>query len=681
VTYPSRSSYLLLIVFFSNLVKMSSSAYASYRARIAFDPNVSSPALVSEGLRTGFFPDPLTRELLGLGDEHVLLHAGTYGDKEPGQLPTAYSLIRAGPPDRRLLPFVPQRYSDMAFPFSMHERNGQPFVHVKLLQARREELNAMSKDVLAAAKDIGRNPPHYLTMLIPRLTYHWKSDFMINPYQLSFPYQFQPYFSASANRARWIRIWRVLAVGQGYLNLCTSALGSLSDWHSTRPTGILLDVVPRDEDLPILRAYLCLGVPIEGDCPHLDLTGFTEIDALQVLLGPRVADVSSSVFNPSQELEPSDEDGLVWSLFNEGYDQESYDEYGYVQTRQQRRLIRAERATEELQVAESTGSGDEATDQPSSIMAVELARPLDIVPYDASRLRNVAPAARSPRQPPLRETSAGPSTPTSTSGQTTTSTSSRNAPSDKHSNPRRPRQNDRSRDFQGAPRAPKKRKGPRGSQYSEANSEPLGGTSAHYQPYSSARWRQDPAPAAVAQPSLAAQHELALTQAELSVPAPRNAPFRVGPALSARQSRELFRDTDTGTLHPMRVTEASFSSLGLSAGSPAPSYPSPSAAPSSAFPPSFPPAFAPAANWPPPSGPAGPSTSFGNAPSAWGSSDTYNAPASGWGSSDPHNAPAPSWGSTDSFAGDPAANSPPPFSPQNRGRGQGREPTRRWRQN
>jgi hypothetical protein len=61
--------------------------------------------------------------------------------------------------------------------------------------------------------------------------------------------------------------------------------------------------------------------------------------------------------------------------------------------------------------------------------------------------------------------------------------------------------------------------------------------------------------------------------------------FRVGHALPARQSREVFRDTDTGVLHPMQVMDTSFSTLGLAAGNPSfqqPPYSAAQAPPSSA---------------------------------------------------------------------------------------------------
>jgi hypothetical protein len=70
-----------------------------------------------------------------------------------------------------------------------------------------------------------------------------------------------------------------------------------------------------------LRAYHCLGVPILGEGPDLRLAGYTEIDALQEILGGRVEENFSCYFEPARELEPDDEDGLVSSIFNPNFNE------------------------------------------------------------------------------------------------------------------------------------------------------------------------------------------------------------------------------------------------------------------------------------------------------------------------------------------------------------------------
>ena len=645
--------------------EMTSSAHASYHTRISFDPAASSPAPVEEGQISGYFNDSLSRTLLGLTDNEQLLHSGTYGSKEPGQFPTAFSLIREGPRDRRFLPFVPQRYSDSAFPFSMHDRNGQYLVHVKLLQSRREELDRLAKAILDVSADMGRSPPDYLRALIPRVTYEWQSSTMIGAYQTGFPYQFQPYFTPSANRARWIRIWRLLALGQGFLNLCATALGSRTTQQ--RPTGILLDCSPRDEDIPLLRAFLRLGVSIEGECPELSLVGFTEVDALQLLLGPRSEDNLAGAFSPSTELEPTDDDGLVWSVFNEDYDKKVYDDFGYAQTRRYRRIERAEQAREAAQADENDEDEYMAGYHLAGEAAPsEQAATRELVLYEAG-LRRATPSMTNLQVPSTSEHSAGPSTPTSTSGQTSTSTSSRNRNSEGGTPYRRPRQNNRSREFQGVPRAPKRKSGSKGSRFSGANQEPLGGSSSHYRPYPPSHRQHDSASSASREPSQPGSTmtapDLALL-AEALVPASRQAPFRAGPALAARQSRELFRDTDTGTLHPMRVTETSFSALGLAS---EPAYSTPSSFPADSYAPGAATMFPPHAqagannpNWTVPPGASGPDP----------------ASSAGWGETEPFGNPfmAPPAPSTPSY---PPPSGPSARPPHGRYPGQARGHTRR----
>jgi hypothetical protein len=304
-----------------------------------------------------------------------------------------------------------------------------------------------------------------------------------------------------------------------------------------------------------------------------------------------------------------------------------------------------------------------------------------LVPYGAGDSQQAAPSAANLQLPLPRESSVGPSTPTSTSGRTSTSASSRNAPSEGANPHRRPRQNNRSREFQGVPRAPKKKKGPKRNQFSEANMQPLGGPSV--QSYTSTQVRYDSTSSSARQGlshqgGVASSYDFSLPPSESLVPISSQAPLLVGHALSARQSRELFRDTDTGTLHPMRVTETSFSSLGLAAElphtvSPAHSAPPPIGhyAPAAANHPAYAYAAPSSAAWPsstpaPISNPAIPS---------WNPADLPNA-AAGWGSSDPdENAfPAQSAPSGPSFP-PPPHSTPPPMRGYGPSRGYG--PARR----
>jgi hypothetical protein len=510
---------------------MAASSYSSYRARISFDPTESSRAPVDEGQLSGYFDDHLTRELLGLGNGDLLLQSGTYGAREPGQAPFPFSLIREGPSDRRLLPFVPRRFSDVAFPYSMHDRNGQFFIPLPLLRAQREELGRIVRRVLTTASDVGRSPPEYLRELVPRVTYDREPFETVGAYQDSFPYQFLPYFTPSGSRARWIRIWRLLAIGEGYLQLCTAAFGSTTEWQRSPPVGLRLDCVPRAEDLPLFRAYRRLGVLMEGHVPNLDLTGFTEIDALQILLGPRAEELPPSMLQPAAFLEPTDDDGLVWSVVNEGYDATLFNEFGYTQTRRDRRIRRAELAEEAQQ---ATGT-EEDHGYPADVrffderISPEQAESRELVPYGVQGLRSAMPSTSNLLLPPPGELSTGPSTPTSTSGQTSALASSRHDPSDGSGPHRRPRQTNRSRDFQGTPRAPRRRKGPKGPRFSGGNTEPLGDSSAPYHPYSSTRPRDDADSSASLDPFFVdnrlALRDQSLALAESAAPSSRPAPL------------------------------------------------------------------------------------------------------------------------------------------------------------
>jgi hypothetical protein len=49
-----------------------------------------------DGPQKGYFNNQLTRDLLGLEKEEVLLNSGTYGAKEPGRHPVEFTLLHQG---------------------------------------------------------------------------------------------------------------------------------------------------------------------------------------------------------------------------------------------------------------------------------------------------------------------------------------------------------------------------------------------------------------------------------------------------------------------------------------------------------------------------------------------------------------------------------------------------------
>ena len=75
-------------------------SHLSIRHRITFDPALSSPAPVQEGVLSGYFEDQAIRELLVLEDADVLLCLGTYSDREPGGAPIDFSLLSEGSYDQ-----------------------------------------------------------------------------------------------------------------------------------------------------------------------------------------------------------------------------------------------------------------------------------------------------------------------------------------------------------------------------------------------------------------------------------------------------------------------------------------------------------------------------------------------------------------------------------------------------
>jgi hypothetical protein len=321
---------------------------------------------------------------------------------------------------------------------------------------------------------------------------------------------------------------------------------------------------------------------------------------------------------------------------------------------------------------------------------------LEIVPYDPRWLQHAAPSIPNLRHEYPCEGSAGPSTPTSVS------TSSWSATPESGPEALCPRHEDQSRDYHGPPRAPRRKKGPRGPWYSKANSLPLGGATSHYQPYPSPLPRHDVSLRFSAPSQNETMHlDSALIRAESSAPTSQDAPFHVGSAIPVQQSREIFRDTDTGTLHPMRITEASFSAMGLSADlaqppPPASSGPHPQGfSPPTPYHPSAPyasvgpsPTYPLGASWPPPA-PLGTSRAHFPVPSGsgWNPPPSYSGPgwapppeAMGWGSTDPDEGPLPSSSSWPPSAGTSSSSAPPSSragSCMNRRPGPTRDPSRR----
>ena len=89
------------------LAIMSLKQHESASHRIGFEPSASSPTPAHQGVRRGYFDDEVTKCVLRLSDEEVLLKSGTYGNKELGQLPIEMSFLRDGTTTNASCPLFP----------------------------------------------------------------------------------------------------------------------------------------------------------------------------------------------------------------------------------------------------------------------------------------------------------------------------------------------------------------------------------------------------------------------------------------------------------------------------------------------------------------------------------------------------------------------------------------------
>ena len=136
-------------------------SHLSIRHRITFDLALSSPALVQEGVLSGYFEDRATCELLVLEDADILLCSGTYSDREPGRASIEFSLLSEGSYDQHLLLFVPQNHTSYHH-LDLHKLNRQAYPYAGSLDA----LNSHLRDALREAQELGTqvdlNLPDYV---------------------------------------------------------------------------------------------------------------------------------------------------------------------------------------------------------------------------------------------------------------------------------------------------------------------------------------------------------------------------------------------------------------------------------------------------------------------------------------------------------------------------------------
>src|SRR5271170_6605971 len=119
----------------------------------------------------------------------------------------------------------------------------------------------------------------------------------------------------SACRARWVRIVRVVALLDGFSNLCHRIVDLDSNWKFGTPVGLRTSSPLTDEeDLQLARAYQFLGLPIEGPYTLQDLSHYSLEDVQDALLGRHASKTAPILhFDSPAPLDSSDDDGLFYA--------------------------------------------------------------------------------------------------------------------------------------------------------------------------------------------------------------------------------------------------------------------------------------------------------------------------------------------------------------------------------
>ena len=317
---------------------MSQSSHSNYRARVTVDPTATSPAPVDEGQKKGYFDDSATRVLLDLGPNDVLLHSGTYGDKELSVQPIKFSTLRNPDFDRRILPFTPANHAFTGTYIAMHKRNGQYPVLAQTRRTLEEALNRALLDAQIAANAAEISLPRYAIILVPRLKYSEGGD------DRPFPHQFKIFFEPSASRTRGVRIGRVGATLDATTNGATVIAKDSPNWPKGDPVGIQLDVDDLTEnDRRLLAAYSTFKLSVKGPLPAgLELPSLSREEARDVLIGKVLGKSAPNTNIPdtSPGFDPDtgiDDDALNYMVIAPDHDEHNLNADGEAKTRGQRR--------------------------------------------------------------------------------------------------------------------------------------------------------------------------------------------------------------------------------------------------------------------------------------------------------------------------------------------------------
>ena len=541
---------------------------SSHSHPISFDREASAPAPVQEGARSGYFKDDLTRELLGLEAADHLLHSGSYGHKEPGRAPVDLSLVRGGSYDQRLLPFVPKDQYYFERNLAFHHLNGQWIAKADSLRVIKEALESSMIKSQQACAPVALSLPSYARVLASKLRLADPTDGRV------FPFQFQAFFTPSACRARWVRIARVVALLDGFSNLCHRIVDLDSDWKFGTPVGLRTSSPLTDEeDLQLARAYQFLGLPIEGPYTLQDLSHYSLEDAQDALLGRRASKAAPVLHFDSPVLQDgSDDDSLFFADIYPEYDELSFRPDGTRTTRAERQepgaLEDARRAQADAALARLGGVPVEPINpapppyQPrpseSAGSAVDRAiRPGLLIPPSGSITGASTPISTPTSISPSVATSAISSGSTSSFPHSSSQTSS--APFDGARNPagptRRSKRRPRLQDRYIPPPSPRRQSGSRRSpspRYSSRRSPSPSSTRSRRAPSPRRRPRSR---------SPASSSPLALVprgaSSTISLPAPDSLMSR------SRAEDVMLVDDATGDVVTRRILNVSFANLGI----------------------------------------------------------------------------------------------------------------------
>ena len=523
---------------------------------ISCQPESKDPAPIEEGSRAGYFDDRLTRHLLALTSEKILLGSGTYGGDDLGQAPVDIIILKESSYDRKLLPFAPRGSCLAARNIDLHKVNNQWRTYAQTAKDLKSQLDEVIKEASIIAKQVALSLPEYARLLIPKLLY--KAD-----EEGEFPFQLQAFFTPTAICARIARIIRVIGLLAAYINLGHRILSNCSEWKFNEPVGLVVRSESlTEEDHELLKAYLYLGVPIEceGKLPLAVPRGYSLDDAKNALHGRDESNTPAqlSIDDSPEELGGSDDDALKFSVIFPEYDTEEYNSDGTRATKRQKK--------EKLRMLqEDAQASDEEEDSTTS------PRP----PRDeAMQMDSVASAlgvtlSDEPVGGQVPSTPGGPSTafasPAGSTSVSSSSSSNLTYPSGSRSSRRDTGSRPSRRSWHWANR---QQRGP------ERSLEPS--SSRRFEPYAGPSWRESARSQAYdlqvqRQPyrsssMLDMRHQDAMTRYPYSS-SPLPPPLAgVSAPVAARAEQNIIRDRGSGTLRTVTIIDTDFSQLGIPTG-------------------------------------------------------------------------------------------------------------------